>query len=214
MISLWIFGENAPRSIELEDQVVTIGRGQSNTIRVKDPAISKRHARLIRNQNGWWIEDLGSVNGTWIESVRVTRLQRLQVGQKFRLGQHEFSLDETKLEEDSRSELEGRGTIFRTLPAIPSEMGDGTVPMAVSEVPSGDALHSSAISGLGAELVEEASKESLEERKLRLIRSVGEAVIDMTELSTVASEILQILVEELQPDRAFLCLFSSVAFLL
>ncbi|MEM7477831.1 MAG: adenylate/guanylate cyclase domain-containing protein [Planctomycetota bacterium] len=123
------------------------------------------------------------------------------------MGQHEFSLDETELEDDSKAEMEGRGTIFRTLPAMPPEPAEGTAPMPVT--PKSEALLSSAIHGLGSEMKEDARKESLEERKLRLIRSVGEAVIDVIELSTVAHEILHILVDELQPDRGFLCLFSE-----
>lgn len=219
MANLWIFAEQAPRSVELPKKVVTVGRGKNNTIQVKDPTISKRHARLIQNPKGWWIEDLGSVNGTWISDKRVTRLQRLTSGVRFRLGQHEFSLDESSVNEDDRTELEGRGTIFRTLQAIPDGWdADATVPMkppdsaddsklVESTIEQSVALRSTAISGLVAN--DEVGSETLEEKKLRLIRSVGEAVIDMTELEEVAKEILEILVDEINADRAFLCLFSE-----
>lgn len=221
MANLWIFGEQTPQSVELNDRVVTIGRGKKNTVRVKDPTISKRHARLIKNQTGWWIEDIGSVNGTWIESDRVSRLRRLDQGTRFRLGQHEFSLDETVLEEDSRVDIEGRGTLFQTLPAMPDDSVErSTVPLDLSsgisslvtaETPPTEQRQTLQTSPIEENETHASAVESLGERKLRLIRAVGEAVIDVTELSAVAQRILQILVDEIRADRAYLCLFSDGA---
>lgn len=212
MANLWIFGDEAPRTVELADSVVTIGRGKSNTLQIKDPTISKRHTRLIRNQKGWWIEDLGSVNGTWIDEVRISRLQRISSGIRFRIGKHEFSLDETKLEEDDKEEMECNGTIFRTLPAIPIDVDENDSSVPFGQTPlnlTESTLQSAHVSGLGESIQRKSISESQEEKKLRLIRAVGEAVIDMTELKEVAERILQILVDEISPDRAFLCLFSD-----
>ncbi|MEN0067417.1 MAG: FHA domain-containing protein, partial [Myxococcota bacterium] len=45
---------------------VTIGRGRACTVRVKDSRASRQHCRLFERQGAWYIEDLGSANGTLV----------------------------------------------------------------------------------------------------------------------------------------------------
>jgi DNA-binding NtrC family response regulator len=63
---------------------VTLGRGEARTleragragtldVRIPDPGISQRHARLVRERGGWVVEDVGSTNGTRLDGERVTR---------------------------------------------------------------------------------------------------------------------------------------------
>ena len=56
-----------------------------------DPAadvVSAMHARVWREADGsWWLEDLGSTNGTWLKGRRITGAVRLQTGDRFTLGQ-------------------------------------------------------------------------------------------------------------------------------
>ncbi|MBI2377601.1 MAG: FHA domain-containing protein [Deltaproteobacteria bacterium] len=54
-------------------QEVLIGREAPSTTRIDDPSLSRRHARIWVDHDGAWIEDLGSTNGTWINSVRVIK---------------------------------------------------------------------------------------------------------------------------------------------
>ena len=49
----------------------TIGREQDNDLVLTHPEISRRHARLERNGQGWRIVDLHSTNGTWINGERI-----------------------------------------------------------------------------------------------------------------------------------------------
>lgn len=56
-----------------------------------DPAVSRRHARLLRGEDGaYWIEDLGSVNGTWLnddpEPIEPGVAVRLAAGDRVHLG--------------------------------------------------------------------------------------------------------------------------------
>ena len=44
--------------------VTTLGAGQDNTLVLSDPYVSGRHARLTWDGAEWWLEDLGSANGT------------------------------------------------------------------------------------------------------------------------------------------------------
>ena len=66
------------------DQVV--GRDASADITVPDRAISRRHARLSHDEDGVWLEDLGSTNGTYVNGARVTNRCRLHNEDEVKLG--------------------------------------------------------------------------------------------------------------------------------
>jgi eukaryotic-like serine/threonine-protein kinase len=61
----------APRAYHLEKPVVTIGRSSDNDIALAVEGISRRHARLERGTAGWQVVDLGSTNGTLLDSARL-----------------------------------------------------------------------------------------------------------------------------------------------
>jgi FHA domain/Domain of unknown function (DUF4388) len=69
----------------LEDET-TIGREDRNTIPMPHGSISGRHARIVRTPTGFTIEDLGSRNGTFINSEPVTEKRPLSDGDIVRLG--------------------------------------------------------------------------------------------------------------------------------
>lgn len=75
-----------------DKSVVTLGRGPSNDIVIDGPQISRHHAKIERNEDGMFLEDLGSANGTFIDGERITRA-RLEPGQTVSLGSHAIRLD-------------------------------------------------------------------------------------------------------------------------
>ena len=50
----------------LEEEEVVIGRSSQCQVTIADRFLSRRHARLFRRESRWWIEDLGSRNGTLV----------------------------------------------------------------------------------------------------------------------------------------------------
>ncbi|HEY2804311.1 MAG TPA: FHA domain-containing protein [Gemmatimonadales bacterium] len=53
-----------------------------------EDVVSGIHAQVIRHDDeSWWLEDLGSTNGTWLNGQRLTEPARLNTGMKFSLGQ-------------------------------------------------------------------------------------------------------------------------------
>jgi LysM repeat protein len=78
----------------LGKSVITIGRGPDNDIVVDDAEVSRHHARLARRGNDWTLEDLGSHNGTFVNSQRITGPVKLTPGAQVGLGSRVlFSLE-------------------------------------------------------------------------------------------------------------------------
>ena len=79
-------GANAGENISLDLAPLLIGRGSDAAIRLDDDYVSTRHARIASSGDQWFVEDLGSTNGTYLNRARVTgsivmkRGDRLQVG--------------------------------------------------------------------------------------------------------------------------------------
>ncbi len=70
---------------------LTIGRGESNAVRVDDPLASRAHARLHVHVDGaenMYLEDLGSVNGTRLKDQALVRGQKVRVvaGETIQIG--------------------------------------------------------------------------------------------------------------------------------
>ena len=63
-----------------------LGRGADATIRLDDDYVSTRHARFVPNGDDWYVEDLGSTNGTYIGSQRITTPMVVTVGVQVRVG--------------------------------------------------------------------------------------------------------------------------------
>lgn len=64
---------------------MVIGRSTSADLHVADRFLSRRHARLFRNDGEWWIEDLGSRNGSWLNGRRIDSPVPFHDGDRIRL---------------------------------------------------------------------------------------------------------------------------------
>lgn len=66
---------------------ITIGRKSDNQIALKDNLISSHHCRILRSNGKWYVEDLNSTNGTFLNDRRVT-LASLNPGDVLKLGRY------------------------------------------------------------------------------------------------------------------------------
>lgn len=87
-----IDGPQAGASMRLGDLPVTIGRATDIEVSLNDDYASGRHARLFPQGSHWFLEDMGSTNGTFIGSQRLTRATALEVEQVFRVGRTSLML--------------------------------------------------------------------------------------------------------------------------
>ncbi|MBS4534324.1 FHA domain-containing protein [Clostridium sp. D2Q-14] len=69
---------------------VTIGRSKNNKIIIKDPYISKKHAKIIKERNQYFIEDLNSANGTFLNSEEIMDAAILKNGDIITIGSINF----------------------------------------------------------------------------------------------------------------------------
>jgi hypothetical protein len=83
---LVVEGSNAGDRAELADAPVLIGRGGDAAIRLDDDYVSTRHARIAASGDQWFVEDLGSTNGTYIGTVRISQPTTLTLGTQVRIG--------------------------------------------------------------------------------------------------------------------------------
>ena len=83
-------GPHASVQIPLPPTAV-VGRGEESDVVLDDGSVSRRHARLSRDDRGHYqLEDLGSANGTFIDGERVVRPTLLADGVKLRFGDVEL----------------------------------------------------------------------------------------------------------------------------
>ena len=85
-------GANAGETISLDLAPLLIGRGNDAAIRLDDDYVSTRHARIASSGDQWFVEDLGSTNGTYIGTQRLTQPTTLQLGSQVRIGKTTLEL--------------------------------------------------------------------------------------------------------------------------
>ncbi|HEX7681665.1 MAG TPA: FHA domain-containing protein [Thermoanaerobaculia bacterium] len=70
----------------LLEETCTVGRTPANTIALRDVSVSAKHAQVVRTAEGFVIEDVGSRNGTFVNSEKLTEKRLLADGDLVRLG--------------------------------------------------------------------------------------------------------------------------------
>jgi pSer/pThr/pTyr-binding forkhead associated (FHA) protein len=85
-------GPQTGLSVSLDEVPILIGRGPDAAIRLDDDYVSTRHARIGSSGDTWYVEDLGSTNGTYIGSQRLTQATAVQLGTQVRVGKTTLEL--------------------------------------------------------------------------------------------------------------------------
>jgi pSer/pThr/pTyr-binding forkhead associated (FHA) protein len=73
------------RSYQLGNEA-SIGRAAGCQITVDDTYVSQIHARVFQHEGQWYVEDLGSTNGTWMNRQKVSGPMQLQRGDRLQVG--------------------------------------------------------------------------------------------------------------------------------
>jgi pSer/pThr/pTyr-binding forkhead associated (FHA) protein len=79
-------GALAGTRITLDSKPITMGRADDSTLVLDDDYASTRHARLSLQGEEWYVEDLGSTNGTYLDRAKVSGPTRVPLGVPIRIG--------------------------------------------------------------------------------------------------------------------------------
>jgi FHA domain-containing protein len=85
-------GALAGTRLTLGESQITIGRAEDSTLVITDDYASARHARLVPRAGQWFVEDLGSTNGTYLDRTKVTAPTPVPLGVPIRIGRTSLEL--------------------------------------------------------------------------------------------------------------------------
>jgi pSer/pThr/pTyr-binding forkhead associated (FHA) protein len=83
-------GGRAGESFTIDDDRMSIGRTPDAAVFLDDVTVSRNHALLVRRDDGLYIDDLGSLNGTYVNRRRIES-HRLEHGDEIQVGKYKLS---------------------------------------------------------------------------------------------------------------------------
>ena len=86
-------GSNHGMTVPLSEVPVILGRGPDNDLDIDQETVSRRHALILKGQDGFDLRDLNSANGTYVNRGKIGQKEyRLRHGHRIRLGGSEVTL--------------------------------------------------------------------------------------------------------------------------
>jgi pSer/pThr/pTyr-binding forkhead associated (FHA) protein len=91
-------GDREGELVGVEGDVLTIGRSPQSDVFLDDVTVSRHHARILIEREGYLIEDLNSLNGTYVNRKRIERHQLFD-GDELQVGKYKLSFLQQKSDE-------------------------------------------------------------------------------------------------------------------
>lgn len=150
-----LIGSGGPvlgREFTLDEPVVTIGRRDENTVVIKDPTVSRKHAEIRREGDDYLIVDKNSTSGVMVNGQAISGEQRLQDGDRIGIGtsavflvqlppadSKTMSFPQAQLGDQGRTQFITRTDLDdpRAIPATPPPAAPPPAPAQPRETPSG-----------------------------------------------------------------------------
>jgi pSer/pThr/pTyr-binding forkhead associated (FHA) protein len=83
-------GGRVGESFGLDGERLSIGRRPDSDVFLDDVTVSRDHALLVRRAGSWFLDDLGSLNGTYVNRRRIES-HRLQDGDELQVGKYKLT---------------------------------------------------------------------------------------------------------------------------
>ncbi len=175
-------GPDKGRTLQTHDDVVLIGRG-SDQVPLSDRTVSRRHAELRLQDGAWYLADLHSANGTYLNGVRVQEPVRLKHGDQIRMG----STLLVYAGDESIEQLSG--------PNIPSDL------VRLDAGNASDASVVASVSSSEDSVVMAAPDTAYAVRSWKAIRELTDVIGSLITPEQLLPRVLDILFEQLETDR-------------
>lgn len=201
MIKLYIHTPGQPPwTAEISKRRVTIGRSVRNDICLEDPFASRLHAELRIEGDTYFLSDLGSANGTFVNGQRLSETVQVFPGDRIRVGETVIDIQSAK--ESAPPTEEGR-TVMTEVIASPE-----TLRPRPERGPVTSDLLSVIETVRNAAGAKEEELEAIEHRQdlFAVMSKVGIALLSPSSLDEVLNQIVDLIFEGVPADRAFLLL--------
>jgi pSer/pThr/pTyr-binding forkhead associated (FHA) protein len=108
-------GPYAGASFSIDRPVCSIGRGPQSDVRIRDDSVSTNHATLLRKGATWFVVDLRSANGTFVDGLRVAGEREVTSGSRLKLGSVHLVFRSLDAVGDGAKESKRKGSWVREL---------------------------------------------------------------------------------------------------
>ncbi len=176
VLNIYLKGDGEQRAVELTEKSYTLGRSRICDIPIPHQYLSRQHSKLEYREGQWWLMDLGSKNGTFVNDRRIAEPTPVKAGDRLRIADVEAELEERAAPPPSD------GSDF-------SSLGNSVILDARRFL---DQLQSGSSS----------ADATPNERRLHLVNEVHAAVLDISDLRGLGRLLLDKLVSLLDPDEA------------
>jgi HD-GYP domain-containing protein (c-di-GMP phosphodiesterase class II) len=183
-------GQVYTKPFQLGDgQKLVLGRGEDVDIQILDSGLSRRHCCIEKKGDNYFVSDLSSTNGTWVNNQQIERCQ-LKPGDRLRVGVVEFE--------------------FRCTPERRRMKADfiAQIPEQTREIKQDIEVEDSNLMGLSrdAESIENYRRV---QRDLAAIYQIGNLLSAESDLAALYNRILDVILEVVKADRGLLLIADS-----
>jgi adenylate cyclase len=200
------------RLFVLGERTVVLGRAPECDLVLNQESVSRAHARFSRDDDSWWVTDLGSKNGVRINTFRVKE-QQLRDGDRIDLGSTRLHVEiGPRLPQSTRANVvfsEGENEPLHT---EIFEMSGLTSLLAPVPPEASSSFRDSARVVLSESLARVGDGTSVEDvgSSLRLVCDAAEALISCDSLDETLDRILALVFDNLPAERGLICLYDEV----
>lgn len=176
---------------EIGDKPLTIGRDASEAIQIMDQGVSRQHAELFKIGEMYFIRDLGSTNGTFVNDVRITE-ELLRAGDQIRIGTTVLVFEDiAHLMQEAEAQL-----LYDSKEEEPGKTPSTTVELRLDK----EAEIRERVKAIG---------EEVDSRNLTLLYEIAKLIGTEKELSGLLNRSLSILVDAVDADAGYIFLLEK-----
>ena len=111
------FNNTVLKELKIDQDEIIIGRDTGNDIQIDNIAVSREHARIIKGPNYYFIEDMSSKNGTFVNGKKINK-KFLKEDDEITIGKHSLKIVlEENPAEMKKKKIKGIDNTFRLGPA-------------------------------------------------------------------------------------------------